>query len=210
MNGISFIGYSGHAFVAYDALFSQGLRVQYYCDQEEKLWNPYKLRYLGNENSESVLLQLAQLDYFIGVGNNKIRSTIQKNLEAKLDKLPINAIHSSAIISPSVQIGHGVLISSSVNLNAQATIGNGVICNTACIIEHECKIKDYVHIAPGAVLAGNVLVGQYTFIGANAVVLQGVSIGKEVTIGAGAVIINDIPDGVTVVGNPGRIIKPNK
>lgn len=33
-------------------------------------------------------------------------------------------------------------------------------------------------------------------------------IGEWCTIGAGAVIIHDVPDGATVVGNPGRIIKP--
>jgi acetyltransferase EpsM len=28
-----------------------------------------------------------------------------------------------------------------------------------------------------------------------------------VIVGAGAVIIHDVPDGVTIVGNPGRIIR---
>ena len=44
-------------------------------------------------------------------------------------------------------------------------------------------------------------------IGANSVVKQGIKIGNNVTIGAGAVIINDVSDNLTIVGNPGRIIK---
>ena len=43
--------------------------------------------------------------------------------------------------------------------------------------------------------------------GASAFIIPGIKIGKWATIGAGTVVIHDVPDNVTIVGNPGKIIK---
>jgi acetyltransferase-like isoleucine patch superfamily enzyme len=58
-------------------------------------------------------------------------------------------------------------------------------------------------------LLGRVKVGDYSFIGANSVVKEGISIGNNCIIGAGTVVLCDVPSGVTMVGNPGKIIKKN-
>ena len=49
--------------------------------------------------------------------------------------------------------------------------------------------------------------GEGTHIGAGATIIPGITIGRWVTVGAGAVIIKDVPDNVTIVGNPGKIVK---
>ena len=95
-------------------------------------------------------------------------------------------------------------------MNPLTTIEEGVIVNTNAIIEHECYLGSFCHVAPGVVLAGNVKIGKRSFIGANSVIKQGITIGNDVTIGAGSVILNDVPNNVTVVGNPGKIIKITK
>jgi sugar O-acyltransferase (sialic acid O-acetyltransferase NeuD family) len=197
------VGYSGHSYVIIDILLNAGRMVTAYCDSEKKERNPYHLNYLGKENE--VIESLQSFDYFIGIGHNGIRSKVQKNLVQFLG-MPINAIHPSAVISASVELGKGVMIAANATINPVVTIGQGVICNTSCSIDHECAIEDFVHIAPGAVLCGNVKVGAGTFVGANTVVKQGITIGKNVTIGAGSVIIRDVPDNLTVVGNPQRIL----
>lgn len=207
MNNIIIIGYSGHAYVVCDILHSIQQKVIGYCENEEKAINPYQLEYFGQESSELGLQKIRNNNYFIGIGSNFIRSKIQNNLVNTYGLYPVNAIHSSAIISPTARLGKGVMVSSNVSINALATIKNGVVCNTGCIIEHECVIGDFAHIAPGAVLAGNVTIGEQTFIGANSVIKQGVKIGNNVTIGAGTVVIKDIPNNVTVVGNPQRTLK---
>lgn len=201
------IGYSGHAYVVCDIFNSSSHEIIGYCENEEKNVNPYQLTFFGAETSPKGLQALKENSYFIGIGNNHIRSKIQNRLQKKFKLTPINAIHPSAIISSMAKVKKGVMISTNVSINTLATIGNGVICNTGCIIEHECNIGDFVHIAPSAVLTGNVTVGNLSFIGANSVIKQGVRIGENVTIGAGTVVIKDIPDNVTVVGNPQRIIK---
>jgi sugar O-acyltransferase (sialic acid O-acetyltransferase NeuD family) len=203
---IVLIGYSGHAFVAADIFLSMGCIVAAYCDKEEKLLNPFSLKYLGQDSDAAVVKLLKDYNYFISVGDNVIRRKIYERLITQSGE-PVNAIHKSSVISPSATIGKGVFIAASTTINPLVKIGNGVICNTSCSIDHECVVGDFAHIAPGAVLCGNVLVGENSFVGANAVVKQGITIGKNVMIGAGAVIVKDIPDNSTIVGNPQKNLK---
>ncbi|SMO61109.1 acetyltransferase [Solitalea koreensis] len=200
------IGYSGHGYVVADALICAGYSIKGYLDTAEKENNPYKLVYLGTEDSDSASIALKSTGFVVAVGNNAIRKTITEKLIDK-EFFSLNIIHPSAIISGSVKMGTGVMVMAGVVVNPFAEIGDGVILNTNCTIEHECKIGSYTHIAPGVVLAGNVTIGENVFVGANSVIKQGVTIGNNVIIGAGTVIIRNIPDGATVVGNPGRIIK---
>lgn len=199
MKNIAIIGYSGHSYVVIDIFHSQNRIVSAYCEREEKI-NPYQLDFLGNENEITVIEKLKNYDYFVAIGENSIRKKITEFLLQFVGK-PINAIHSSAIISSKSEIGDGVMIGANSVINSLAKIGKGTICNTSCVVEHECEIGNFCHIAPSAVLCGNVKVGDYSFIGANTVVKQGVSIGKNSFIGAGSTIYKDIPDHSKVVGS---------
>jgi sugar O-acyltransferase (sialic acid O-acetyltransferase NeuD family) len=198
------IGYSGHAFVVYSILNSMGRVVTGYCDNKEKEFNPFNLSYLGSEKSETALNFLNKNDFFISVGDNNIRKNIFDYLASK-QRLPINAIHPSAIISKdSNLLSNGVMVSAGVIINPLSKIGNGVICNTGSIIEHECEIGQFSHIGPGAILCGNTHIGEKTFVGAGAVVRQGITIGNNVIIGAGSVVVKNIADNSTVMGCPAK------
>ncbi len=205
MKNIALIGYSGHAYVAFEIFFSQGQIVSAYTEKVEKNENPYALKWLGDEADEAVIELLKNYSYFVSIGDNILRKRISEKLIPLLG-MPENALHKTAIISRSMNSGTGNMFAPRVVINPLVKIGNGVICNTACVIEHECVINDYVHIAPGAILCGNVSVGEGSFIGAGAVVKQGVTIGKNVIVGAGTVVIKDIDDNTKVIGNPQRII----
>ena len=201
------IGYSGHSYVINGILKSIGLKVTGYCDNEEKKYNPFSLKYFQGETSEVGLKALTQEDFFIAIGNNKIRKAVYNNLAIR-NLLPVNAIHATAVIDDSVNIApHGVMIAPNVSINALARIGIGAICNTYAVIEHECIIGDFAHVGPGAVLCGNVSIGENSFIGAKSVIRENISIGRNVIVGAGSVVVKDIPDNVKVVGNPARILK---
>lgn len=205
---IVIIGYSGHAFVVCDICHSMNRRVIGYCEAEEKIFNPYNLSFLGKELSEKGFNKLQSNDYFIAIGNNKIRFKIQTNLLQKgIQYLATNIIHSSAVISPKVQLEQGIMIAQNTVINSLAEIDEGVICNTSSVIEHEVKIGKYSFVGPNATLLGAVEVGNFSFIGANSVIKQGVKIGNNVTVGAGTVVLKDIPDNTIVVGNPQRILK---
>jgi sugar O-acyltransferase (sialic acid O-acetyltransferase NeuD family) len=205
MKTIALIGYSGHAYVAFEIFFSQGMIVSAYTEPLERVANPFRLRYLGNETEPSVREALKNYSYFVAMGDNELRKKISEMLIPELG-LPENALHKTAIISRSMNAGHGNMFAARVVVNPLVKIGNGVILNTACVIEHECVIGDYAHIAPGAVLCGDVHVGSGSFIGAGSVIRQGVRIGDNVMIGAGSVVVKNIPSNSRVVGNPQRFL----
>ena len=202
LKNFSFVGYSGHSYVcleiaALNEMFPVGYYDTYY---QEK--NPFDLDYLGDEN-------VAPIDtpVFVCIGENNIRKKVYEKMIERNCDVDFNLLHPNATISKKAKLGMNTLVAAGALINPLSTIGKSCIINTGAIIEHECEIADFVHIAPGAVLAGNVRVGQGTFIGANSVVKQGVNIGEKVIVGAGTVILNDVPDNVTIVGNPGKIIK---
>ncbi len=189
--------------MVYDCFFSQGQIVSAYTDAELKKSNPFALIYLGNEKHEEVRKQLQSYDYFVAIGDNKIRRKIIESLLPENGE-PIIALHKSAMVSRNINCGYGVMIAPRVVVNSMASIGNGVILNSGCVIEHECNVGNFVHVAPGAVLCGNVIVGDNSLVGANSVIIPGVKIGSNVVIGAGSVITKNIPDNVKIAGNPAR------
>ena len=202
---IVIIGYSGHGFVLIDVALENQLKIVGYADKNEKLSNPFQLKYLGSEMKSDFFSKHESADYLIGIGDNYIRDNIYNRIIEEHGEI-LTLISQSAIISNSAIIGKGTFINKSVSINAFAKIGENVILNTACIIEHDCEVADSVHIAPGAVLAGNVTIGERSFIGANSVIKQGVTIGKDVVVGAGTVVLKNIYDGKKIVGNPSRYI----
>ncbi len=197
------VGYSGHAYVVADAALIASVNLKYYSEKKENLLNPFNLKYLGREAEDSFFGWSNDVEFILGIGDNRTRQIIAKMI-AERKKLILNVIHPNASISKTVKIGIGNFVSRNVSINPFVDIGNYCILNTACVIEHECVIGEAAHIAPGAVLAGNVSVGERSFIGANATIKQGVKIGKDVIIGAGTVIIKDVANGKKIVGNPAR------
>jgi sugar O-acyltransferase (sialic acid O-acetyltransferase NeuD family) len=139
----------------------------------------------------------------IAIGDNALR----KKVAAMTSHQFTNAIHPTTIISPFTSLGKGCMILHGSIVQAQSSIGNHVIVNTGAKVDHDCKLEDFVHIGPGAILCGTVGVGEGSFLGAGSVILPGKKIGRWATIGAGTIVTQDVPDGVTVVGNPGKIIK---
>ena len=142
-------------------------------------------------------------ELIISIGDN----TIRKNISIKLKCSFGTAIHPNTIIDNSVEIEEGTAVMAGSIINSSSKIGKHCIVNTSSNIDHDCTLHDFVHLSPSVTLCGNVEVGEGSHIGAGATVIPGIKIGKWVTIGAGAVIIKDIPDNVTVVGNPGKVIK---
>jgi sugar O-acyltransferase (sialic acid O-acetyltransferase NeuD family) len=196
---VIFIGYSGHGYVAIDALLSSRGTIRGYCEMEMKSNNPFNLPFLGRDET----LLIDNQNWFIAIGDNAIRSKIYLKYQTMGNLITIK--HRTSVVGYKSEIGKGSLLAAYSTINPLCTIGKCCIINTGAIVEHECQVEDFAHIAPGAVLAGNVTIGQGTFVGANSVIKQGVKIGTNVVIGAGAVVLNNIPDNVVVVGNPGKI-----
>ena len=203
---VALIGYSGHSWVVADCLRAAGYTVSAYCERQPATTDPFHLRYLGFEGEAEVQAALAAYQWFVALGDNKLRQRVQLLLRAALGTAPVTAAHPSAIVSPLAVVGAGSLLAPRAVLNAGARVGEGGILNTGAIVEHECQLADFTHIAPGAVLAGNVTVGAGAFVGAGAVVRQGIRIGAGALVGAGAVVVRDVAPGAQVRGNPARVV----
>ncbi|MCH1547935.1 MAG: acetyltransferase [Flavobacteriaceae bacterium] len=198
---IVLIGYSGHSYGCIEVAINQGFLISGYHDVLEKFSNPYKLKYLGHEDTID-----SNNKPFIAIGDNSIRRKIYEKLRSDNIFLNTILIHSNTIISKSSLIEKQTFISAGVIINPQVKIGVGCIINTGAIIEHDCFIDSFTHIAPGAVIAGNVSIGSGCIVGANSVIKQGVKIGDNVIVGAGAVVLKDINSNNTFVGNPAKQI----
>ena len=199
-------GAGGHAYVVTDILNELAIPVGGLFDDDPKVVSSN-----SDEIREGVGLLGENFErppepMIITVGNCEIRN----RLAASLGSPFFTAVHPSARLSTSVEVGEGTVVLHGAIVQAKSQIGRHVIVNTGARIDHENVLSDFVHVAPGATLCGDVSVGNGSFIGAGAVLIQGIRVGAHCTIGAGAVIIRDVPDYAVVVGNPGRAIKYNR
>lgn len=194
-------GASGHCKVIIELLLSSDkFKINSIIDDNENTKNVFNYDVKHSKQFEFK----HDLNYFISIGNNRVRKNIANRLNVNFQVL----IHPySRVSSLEVIIGKGSVIMVGAIINPFVRIGEQCIINSGAIVEHDCKIGDYAHVCPGANLAGGVVVGEGTMIGIGAVVIQGIKIGRWAIIGAGAVIVNDVPDFAIVVGVPGKIIK---
>jgi acetyltransferase EpsM len=193
-------GASGHGKVILDILEARGIKVYGFIDDDiAKIsfsgLHVYRYEQLNNSSSRFIL----------GIGLNHTRKSVAEKVSGHF----ITAVHPSVVVSRHSDIGEGSAIMQMATIQAGTTIGRHCILNTNASVDHDCNVGDFVHISPGAIICGDVKIGELTWVGAGATIINGITIGKNVTIGAGSVIINNVPDNVTVVGNPGRIVKTN-
>ncbi|MCQ2455358.1 MAG: acetyltransferase [Clostridia bacterium] len=135
--------------------------------------------------------------FVIAIGNAEVREQISKNKCRYY-----TAIHPSAIISPSAEIGEGTVVMPNAVINADAKIGKHCIINTSAVVEHDNEIGDFAHISVGAKLGGTVHIGKSTWVGIGACIKNNTNICENCLIGAGAVVVKDIMIGETYVGVP--------
>lgn len=147
--------------------------------------------------------------FFVGLGTATSTAPRKRLFEKALALgfTPVDAIHPTAVVSPSAAWGPGVTVLPLAVINAQARLGANVIVNTGAIVEHDCQIADHVHLGPGVRLGGSVEVGEGALIGIGAILRPGVRIGRRAVVGAGAVVVKDVPDEVVVVGSPARLLR---
>ena len=118
-----------------------------------------------------------------------------------------NVVHPSAILTPWVNFGKGVVIAAGCILTNQIQLGNHVHINLGCTIGHDAIIEEYVTLAPGVHVSGGVTLEEGSSIGTGANLLEGIRIGAWSIIGAGSTIVKDVPPNTTVAGVPGKVIK---
>ncbi len=153
---------------------------------------------IGNDDLLNSLVNQGIQGAFVAIGDNKIRRKLFADVLAS-GLTPVNVIHPSAVIAPSVKLGRGVAVFANAVINVDSLIGYNVILNTGATIDHDALIGANVHIAPGCHLAGNVTIGDGTFLGIGTCVIPNIIIGENVITGAGTTIYRNVTDGSKIV-----------
>ncbi len=199
-DSIFLYGAGGHAKVILDILRSCGMSVSGIIDD-----NPHVVEWMGHS-----VIRRSEIPSgsraIISIGVNATRKALAEILSCRGISFA-TGVASSAIVSPSAEIGEGSVVMQGTILQSSCRIGRHCIVNTGASVDHECILEDYVHVSPHATLCGNVHVGEGAWIGAGAVVIPGVRIGRWAVVGAGSVVCQDIPDNAIAYGNPCRPVK---
>lgn len=203
------IGSSGHGRVVADILsLMPGYRVTGFIDafREKGTVCFDDLTVLGGEQDLPELMAAHQITGgIVGIGDNWVRSQVVAKIQAIVPSFEfINAIHPSAVISNTANIGHGNIIAANAVINTNTVIGNHCIVNTAASIDHDSHMDNYASVAPRVVTGGNVTIGAYTAVSIGAVVKHGISIGEQSIVGAGAVVLKPVPPFSIWYGVPAR------
>ena len=202
-NNYLIIGASGHAGVIIDELtnLDQSINIEL-IDEDKNKSQLLGFPVIGNFEDFKKNYSQQNKKVIVGIGNNKLRSSLFDTLY-EIDSVNlVNVISSDSKISKNVEIGVGNLIVSGAIINHSVKVGNNSIINTMASIDHDSFIGSNVHIAPGVNLAGNVKVGDNVLIGVGATILPNLKIGSNSIIGGGSVVIKDVSPGSTVIGNP--------
>lgn len=188
-------GASGHGKVIRDILNAQGVRVDAFVDDNPQLSQVGETPVRHQSEGLSPMI--------VSIGVNEIRKRVAERLDCRFGV----AIHPSAVVSPSAEIGEGTVVMPGAIINAGAVIGRHCIINTGASIDHECVVGDYCHVAPHASLCGQVHLGEGTLVGVGASIIPCVSVGEWSVIGAGAAVTQSLPAHCTAVGVPAKVIK---
>jgi UDP-perosamine 4-acetyltransferase len=181
----------------------RGFDVVGFVDTHPQAGTVLGLPILGDDTKLPALREQGIAFAFAALGDNQLRQRIGEQLRADGFALPA-AIHPSAVISPSAQLGAGVAIMPSSVVGTQTAIDDFAILNIGAVIDHDNHLCPAAHVAPGCALSGRVKIGERALLGVGSSVRPGVSIGTDAIVGAGSVVVKDIPAGARVAGVPAR------
>lgn len=203
------VGSGGHGHVMLDVLLRQDLAevVGFLDDREELVGTATRagVKIVGTTDWGRLAIGTAEA-FVVAIGNNKVRrSKFEAAVEAGLR--PWSALHPSAVIAASAELGEGVQVVGGVVVNPFAEVGCDVILNTGCTVDHDCRIGDHAFLGPGVHLGGAVEVGEMAFVGMGAVILPEMTVGEGAVVGAGAVVTKDVEPWTMVVGVPVRCVR---
>ena len=114
-------------------------------------------------------------------------------------------VHSSAQISPDVEVGEGTAVCQGVFVGSRAKVGRNCYLSLNACVGHDAAVGDHTRLGVNAFVGGHTVIGENAFIGAGALLKDRIQIGSFSVVALGAAVFGDVPDSVTVIGNPARI-----
>ncbi|MBY0518477.1 MAG: hypothetical protein K2P81_16315 [Bacteriovoracaceae bacterium] len=187
------MGEGGHAKVIYSFISKLYNDITFYGPvMEDKIWKEPS-KYMEH-------------DFFLGIGDNKIRTKIFKKLKNLNFKMPI-CYGPNTFVAEDVKVGDGTFVGAGACVMAGAVLGVNVIINTLSSVDHDCIIGNNSQITAGITLGGATIIGENCFLGIKASTVPGVKIGNNVQVMAGSLIVKDVESNLIVGGYPAKTIK---
>lgn len=178
------IGAGGHAKAICDAIAASGDAVSAYADPRAATWLDVD-HYEDDAETDRLDADLAVAIGIGGVTTDALGARL-----AVLDRFidagrPAPAIvHKAACVSPSAELGPGVIVLAGAVVQPAAKLARGTIVNTRAVVEHDSEIGAGCHVAPGAMVLGGCTVGARAMIGAGAVLLPGSTVPDDALVPA--------------------------
>ena len=202
--GVVVYGAGGHAKVVCDVLLCAGQTVLGFVDDDPRTHGTLVLGL--PVFGPSAWLERERHAVALGIGSNAVRRTVLAACEARGLRV-VSAVHPTACVARSAQIGLGTVVMAFAAINPDARIGRGAIINTASVVEHDVIIGDFAHLSPSSAMGGAARLGDLAHLGIGASMLPGVSVGEESIIGGGALVARDVPARVIAYGVPARVTR---
>lgn len=92
-----------------------------------------------------------ETEMYPAFGNNTGRLVWLDKLKAAGISVP-TLVHPTAYVSPTAQLGEGVMVLPKALINTDCRVERGCIINCGCIIDHGCVLKEGVHVCLGAIV----------------------------------------------------------
>lgn len=162
---------------------------------------------LGGEEVLDDLPRNGVRNLILAFANGPAKLALARTAESRGFRF-VTAIHPSASIAHTAEIGAGTVIRAQAVIGPQTRIGRHCIVGFGATISHDCTVGDGVHISSGANVAGETRIGNNAWIAIGANLVDGVSIGENTTIGAGSTVVRDIPGNVIAYGSPAKPVRP--
>lgn len=119
--------------------------------------------------------------FILAIGNTLHRKVIFENLKTKGASF-FTFIHSSALVSPSAELGDGVIVCPFSIVNAKAKVGHNVSVNVNVSVGHEAVVGDHCVLSPYSALNGAASLEHGGFLGTRATIFPRISVDAQCTI----------------------------
>ena len=209
-NPVIIFGAKGLGRAALEIFESNDNVVYGFLDDDKALHNKEidNIPILGStDDTEFLHLLGSECTAFIAADDNAYKSKLVKLLTQEYKVMPVNAIHDHALLSRSVELGHGNFVNSGSSIGSGAKVGNHCVLHSNSTVEHDVQLGNYVQIGAGATVSANVELGSNVFVGSGVTIVPGIKVGKNARIGAGSVVVANVEDGKTVFGNPAKEVQ---
>lgn len=129
-----------------------------------------------------------------------------KELDIPLE-VNVTGVHPTAMVTPGVEMGYGVLVNQFALLQVNCQIENFVHVYSGSLVGHDSHTQDYCTIGAHSIVGGRVNLKEGVHVGLNSTIREDITVGEYAVIGMSGVVVKNVSDFDIVVGNPAKSIK---